>query len=96
MFKSITWDYNPNRYVNGGKTIMITIIDTDFTETTIANNLWEALVLEYGKRNLNIAANLARAIKWISKGSSNDNRKLASQFTGGIYDEEIEKYLMLL
>jgi hypothetical protein len=96
MLKSISWKYNPNRYISGDKAFIITIVDTDFTHTAIANNYWELIVQEYGKKNLNIAANLARAIIQGQNRSMNESKELASKYTGGIYDEEIEKYLLLV
>jgi hypothetical protein len=96
MFRSFSWEHNQFRYVNGGKRYIICIIDTDFTETITADHYWEAMVLVYRKRNLNIASNLALAIRHEQRSSENDIVKLASKCTNGIYDEEIQKYLMLI
>jgi len=95
MLKSLDWKYDPYKSISG-YTFIITIIDTDFSITIGANSYWEAIVFEYHRRGLNIAANLARGIAFVQSRSTNDILKLATEFTNHLYDKEIEKYLMLI
>jgi len=74
----------------------ITIVDSDFTEVIVADNYWKAIIKVYGKRNLNIPANLALGIILNQSVSINNVKQIVSKITDGKYDEEIEKYLMLI
>jgi hypothetical protein len=61
-----------------------------------------AVIIEYGKRNLNVAANLAICFVWISKQYIywpiqqiiDNNKKYNSLFPP--YEEDLQKYLALL
>jgi hypothetical protein len=61
-----------------------------------------AIIQEYNKRNLNVAANLMRAFVWFNKKYPNlsiqqmidDNRKYNPLFPP--YEEKLQKYLILL
>lgn len=39
------------------------IIDTDFTVTHNNVSVWESIIIEYEKRNLDVVKNLVRAVK---------------------------------
>lgn len=104
MFKEIIIYCSSSRNSNNGsldngiKTIYfwMTIIDSDFEESILATSYWEAIVNVYEKRQLNVAANLALAILWQQNNSINDTKKLATELTNHKYDEQIEKYLILI
>lgn len=76
------------------------IIDTDFTVTHYNISVWESIVIEYEKRNLDVVKNLVRAVKtWPSntpKGQLISVILLATHYIIEPYREELEKYLMLL
>lgn len=85
------------------------IIDSDFEAEGVAYGfavalgaeIVNAVIQEYSKRNLNIAANLIKAIKYHNKqcGYSVNtiieyNKKHNSEFSK--YEKELEKYLLLI
>jgi len=75
--------------------VSIRIIDTDFEETADCWSVFEAIVDVYGRRNLNVPANLAVYIQ------NNPNvvetyeyYKTKPEFAK--YSDEVDKYLMLV
>jgi hypothetical protein len=76
------------------------ITDDDFEVKSDSHTVWDTIVIEYKKRNLNVAKNLARAIiNW-----SNPNITTADLYNHIIhnipsvepYKDELQKYMMLL
>jgi hypothetical protein len=75
---------------------------TVFGEIAGGVMVWKSVIHEYGKRNLNIAANLAVALVWWQKHSSHlsikdiiDYNKIHNPHFLQ-YEEDIQKYLLLL
>jgi hypothetical protein len=68
----------------------------------IADGVGNAVIQEYSKRNLNVAANLAMAFVWLNKkypwssveGIIDYNKKHNPLFLQ--YEEDLQKYLVLL
>jgi hypothetical protein len=70
--------------------------------TVVSNDIGLAVIQEYSKRNLNVAANLMRAFIWYSKQYPwysirliiDFNKRHNPLFTQ--YEENLQKYLVLL
>lgn len=75
------------------------IIDTDFTHTDLQHdgNWYDAVIDTYANRNLNVATNLALAIKL----NGNDTSRILAlcrliSINFHKYEREVNKYLMLM
>jgi hypothetical protein len=94
MLKSYDWKYTP---LGSNKTYYITIVDDDFTETIMASNYWEATVLIYEEKGLDVARNLVRGMtNGIDRKQIHHLYGVVSRCTNGKYDKEMEKYLVLI
>jgi hypothetical protein len=93
MLKSYDWKLTPP---GSNKTYYITIVDDDFTETVMANNYWEATVLIYEEKGLDVARNLVRGMANSGIDRIDNLYAVVSGCTNGKYDEEMEKYLVLI
>lgn len=73
------------------------LIDTDFTTIVYADTYWEAVIKEYEKRKLNVAKNLVMVYKYVN--THNPMPKLLDymmEVSNSRYDEDIQKYMMLV
>jgi hypothetical protein len=105
----VSYNYKKyNGYKDGKHTWKYELTDSEFG-TVLGNGIWDgvaaeisvAVIQEYSKRNLNVAANLALAFVWISKQYPDwsiqqmiDYNKYNPLFKQ--YEEDLQKYLMLL
>jgi hypothetical protein len=79
------------------------LTDSKFgTVSGICSNIGEAVIKEYSKRNLNVAANLALAFVWLNKNYPYWSIQLIIDYNKNHYppfsqyEKALQKYLVLL
>ncbi|SRR5258708_10305009 len=107
MFLSFELKPKIYRDVKGMNGYQYSIIDSDFKESRFIStsddnfNGWGELIKSYEKRDLPVASNLMKALLWYGKKHNFNIKELISwnkQYNQKFqqYEEEINKYLILL
>lgn len=96
MFQSATW--KPNQY----RFTCVCVVDSDFVEDVVADNMYDAIITVYGRRGLPVAHNLILLVRYLStKYHLPFNAEIIQRIIDirpGVakYKDELEKYLLLM